>query len=187
MNFEKDRLYHFFNRGNNGEKIFYSAANYKYFLEKINYYILPFSDVMAWCLMPNHFHLMIYVRREEVFSVTFNQAIGQMLCTYARAINAQENRTGSLFQQHSKAICLNGNNKLKPSWYKMMGATKAIGWNQQDKYPRICMEYIHLNPVRAGLVMNVNDWRWSSYHEIYGKGNGIGLVNLEVLKNVLPL
>lgn len=187
MNFEKGYLYHIYNRGINRGRIFYTRANYEFFMQKIDYHILPYGDVIGWCLMPNHFHLMIYVNRESIFSVTINQSIGKMLCSYARAVNIQENRTGSLFQQHTKAVCLNGNNKLKPSWYKALGATKIISWNEKLNYPRICLNYIHLNPVSAGLVFEQKDWKWSSYHEIYTEHPQFELVNIDRLKNVVQL
>ena len=187
MYFEKGFMYHVYNRGNNGEKIFYSYSNYQYFIEKIDYHILPFADVLTWCLMPNHFHLMIYVNRDKIFTITINQSIGKMLSSYARAVNIQESRTGSLFQQHSKAIRLNGNERLKPSWFKKMGVTKMTNWNENIDYPKICMNYIHLNPVQAGLILNIEDWRWSSFHEIYSKNTNIELVNLERLKSVVSL
>ena len=66
MQFESDHIYHIFNRGNNSQKIFFSDENYHFFLQKLKRQILPFADVLAWCLMPNHFHLMIYVNRTEI-------------------------------------------------------------------------------------------------------------------------
>ena len=176
-----------YNRGNNGERIFYSNSNYQYFIKKIDYHIAPYADVLAWCLMPNHFHLMIYVHRESIFSITLNQSIGKMLSSYARAINIQEDRFGSLFQQHSKAVCLNNNSKLKPAWYKAMGVTRINSWKDKSEYPGVCLQYIHLNPVNAGMVMDPKDWKWSSYHEIFGKSSKIELVNIERLKTVVPL
>ena len=68
MVFEKGYLYHIFNQGNNKQKIFYTRDNYIYFLKKINNHILPFVDILSWCLMPNHFHLMVLVDRTEVNS-----------------------------------------------------------------------------------------------------------------------
>lgn len=187
MKFEKGFVYHVFNRGNNGERIFYTYANYEFFLEKIHYHILPFADVLSWCLMPNHFHLMLYIHRDKIFSVTINQSIGKMLSSYARAVNIQEGRKGSLFQQHSKAICLNKNETIKPTWYKMMGVTKIDCWNENSDYTKVCMDYIHENPVKAGIVTNEENWRWSSYNEIFGQRSNIQLVNIEKLKNVVPL
>lgn len=187
MDLEKGFVYHVFNRGNNGERIFYSSSNYNLFCEKIDYHVLPYADVLAWCLMPNHYHLMILVNRKMTFRITFNQSIGKMLSSYARAINIQEKRTGSLFQQHSKAICLNANTRLKPSWYKFMGVTKIPLRNEKLDYPRVCFNYINHNPVNAGLVQIPEDWKWSSYREIYGFKTDIELVNLEKLKTVVPL
>ncbi len=187
MEFERGYLYHVYNRGNNKERIFYTASNYQFFLEKIDYYIVPFADVLGWCLMPNHFHLMIHVNRESIFSITLNQSIGKMLSSYARAINIQENRTGSLFQQHSKSICLNNHKKIKPSWYKSFGTTRIYHKDEKMEYPFLCLSYIHQNPVNAGLVIETANWKWSSFHEIYTQNPQFELVNLDKLKSVVPL
>jgi putative transposase len=184
MKLEKGFLYHVYNRGNNGERIFYKRSNYRFFIEKIEIHILPYADIMAWCLMPNHFHLMILVNHEALSALTLNQSIGKMLSSYARAVNLQENRTGSLFQQHTKAICLNANIKLKRSWYKAFGVTTIPSWNENLDYPKVCFNYIHYNPVNAGLVYSIEDWTWSSYHEIKGLQTDIELVNLDKLKTV---
>jgi len=61
MYFTEGNIYHLFNQGNNLEKIFFNDENKKYFLTKIRKHILPYADILAWCLMPNHFHLMLYV------------------------------------------------------------------------------------------------------------------------------
>jgi putative transposase len=187
MHFEKGYLYHVYNRGNNGEKLFYTASNYYFFVDKLCSHINPFADVLAYCMMPNHFHLMISVKNENISSLTINQSIGKLLSSYARAINLQEERTGSLFQQHSKAICLNENTKLSRSWYKSMGVTKIPNWDEQLDYPLVCLDYIHQNPVKAGIVKRCEDWRWSSYREIHGLDCDIKIVNLKELINVVSL
>ncbi len=66
MYFEKERLYHIYNQGNNKIKIFYYRWNYVFFKEKIREYILPYADVLAWALLPNHFHLLVYVNEVEM-------------------------------------------------------------------------------------------------------------------------
>jgi putative transposase len=63
MEFEPGHLYHVYNRGNNSQKLFFTPANYLFFLKKIKTNILPYADILAWCLMPNHFHLMIHVNK----------------------------------------------------------------------------------------------------------------------------
>jgi putative transposase len=66
MDFVNGQIYHVFNRGNNSQTVFYNRENYLFFLDKIRKSILPHADVLAWCLMPNHFHLMISVSCVEV-------------------------------------------------------------------------------------------------------------------------
>lgn len=123
MYFEADHLYHIYNRGNNSQKIFFSRENYLFFLEKIKKYILPHADILAWCLMPNHFHLMVHVNTidtdvsqgftssETLTNLpaklrSLNDSIGIMLRSYSRAIQKQRGTTGSLFQKETKATCL---------------------------------------------------------------------------------
>jgi putative transposase len=61
MHFESGGIYHIYNQGNNRQKIFFSRKNYMYFVQKIEYYVKPYGNILAWCLMPNHFHLMMEV------------------------------------------------------------------------------------------------------------------------------
>ncbi|MEY3368323.1 MAG: hypothetical protein RI973_1478, partial [Bacteroidota bacterium] len=67
--------YHIFNRGNNEENLFPEARNYPYFLKKYREYVAPIADTYAWCLMPNHFHVMLrfgdYLRLHQAFPRRF--------------------------------------------------------------------------------------------------------------------
>ena len=75
MQFEKDHIYHIYNQGNNRQKIFFDRENYLFFLQKMNDYLLPYCDIMAWCLMPNHFHWMVYVREAELIDELIDRVI----------------------------------------------------------------------------------------------------------------
>lgn len=66
MEFAVGHIYHVYNRGNNSQPVFFTRENDLFFLDKIRKYILPHADILAWCLMPNHFHLMIEVKQVEV-------------------------------------------------------------------------------------------------------------------------
>jgi putative transposase len=59
MNLVLGNIYHVYNRGNNKEPIFFKSDNYSYFLSNINRYVIPHCDLLAYCLMPNHFHLLV--------------------------------------------------------------------------------------------------------------------------------
>lgn len=66
MQFYTDQLFHIYNQGNNRQTIFFTNENYDYFLWKLQAYFLPFGDIIAYCLMPNHFYLLFFVTRVEV-------------------------------------------------------------------------------------------------------------------------
>jgi len=198
MQFEENNIYHIFNRGNNSQKIFFNQKNYVFLLEKIRTHILPHADILAWCLMPTHFHLMIYLKNLEInientdveskdkygvnwgISINsqrnFNMSIAIMLRSYTRAINNQENRTGSLFQMTTKAKCLTDNSEITPAWFEINFGT-IINIEDPDKsYPQVCFTYIHLNAVSSNLVRFPEDWEFSSYRDFKGLRKGT-LVN----------
>jgi len=69
MLFESGHIYHIYNQGNNRQRIFFKRENYLFFLEKIKNHVLPYADILAYCLMPNHFHLMGYVNWVELDNI----------------------------------------------------------------------------------------------------------------------
>lgn len=207
MEFEKGEIYHIYNRGNNSEKIFFKRENYLFFLLKIKTYVQPYCDIIAWCLMPNHFHLMVYVKETEMDSYidglaksvsttvlatdgfalseaigdrrrTLNQSIGIMLRSYTNAIQKQENRTGSLFQKQTKAIILTKNNRFTPAYFDTVFGT-LINTTVYKTYAETCFNYIHDNPRSAGLVKKNEEWEFSSLPDYLGLRNG-KLVNKDM-------
>jgi putative transposase len=207
MNFEETGIYHIYNQGNNRQKIFFKRENYLYFLRKIRSHVLPYAVVLAWCLMPNHFHLMVYVHDSELLlkgsvegvsktncpshiqnmnnikKTSFNHSIGIMLASYTRAINKQEKNTGSLFRKETKSICLNAMKNNPPGWYISSGTTYFHLDIKEWQYPQVCFNYIHNNPVNAKLTKNPEDWEFSSYMDITGKRNGT-LVSRERIREL---
>jgi len=199
MQFQKDHIYHIYNQGNNRRKIFFERRNYLFFLEKVKTHILPYCDILAWCLMPNHFHFMVLVKELEV-SVNsqgltssqtltakaptkrnLNDAIGIMLRSYTRAINIQENTSGSLFRKATKAECVTCPDSLSPSWFIGNGTTTYINTLPGDDYPQVCFDYIHQNPVKARLAKKATDWEFSSARD-YAGIRSIELVNKKTAK-----
>ena len=64
--FIENQFYHVYNRANGDDQLFYTDANYLYFLEKLNSYISAFVEIYTYCLIPNHFHLMLKVKPTPV-------------------------------------------------------------------------------------------------------------------------
>ncbi|MCH8319228.1 MAG: transposase [Bacteroidetes bacterium] len=172
MQFDPEQFYHFYNIGNNKTKIFFCRENYLFFLRKVRIFMLPYCDIFSWCLMPNHFHFFINTY-ENLIDNVLNKKIGTMLSSYTRAINIQEGRTGSLFREHSKAKPLE------------IGRSTGSG-TLTNEYPFICFNYIHQNPMEAGLVKKMEDWEFSSFKDYIGSRNGT-LVNQSFAKELLDL
>lgn len=196
MHLEQGHLYHIFNQGNNKQQIFFKRENYLFFLSKIKEYILPHSNIVAWCLMPNHFHLMVEVKEVTIEFAkngakssdgvtqshpvtncpithrTLNESIGIMLRSYTRAINKQQNRTGGLFREETKAECISKASNITPSFYNTEFGASMHTNHPEEEYPQVCFNYIHLNPVKACLVNVAEKWEFSSYRDYCGLRNG---------------
>lgn len=104
MQFSSGQLYHVYNRGNNKQDIFFEEDNYKFFLGKVVKELGAYADLLGYCLMPNHSHLLICVRPSDLdsaseLSAKVSRKIGTIQSSYTRAINKRFHRTGSLFQQ----------------------------------------------------------------------------------------
>jgi putative transposase len=183
MNLEPGFFYHIYNRGNDSRQVFFSRENYLFFLKKMRENLSPFVSFVSWCLMPNHFHLIVFVHKistEISHSMTsghalnnphnmtktrtLNYSIGILLRSYTRAIQKQENFMGSLFQQHTNAKALIDEIKIEPSYWNTAFGTQ-INISEGKSYLQTCIEYVHQNPVYSGLVKNAEDWEYSSYRD----------------------
>ena len=98
MRFYPNSLYHIYNRGNNKQVIFPMERNYDYFLKKLAVELKDLCDVLAYCLMPNHFHFLINTNEQSMFTKTIgsieknviSEGLRTLLSSYTQAINKQE-------------------------------------------------------------------------------------------------
>lgn len=156
--FSQGHYYHLYNRGNNHQRIFFERENYLYFLRQLRKHLTSDSlDVIAYCLMPNHYHLLVYLKTENLPSL-----MQPFMLAYTKAINQRYGRTGSLFQGRYQVIHVN-------STAYLLNLTR----------------YIHLNPVKAGLVDKPEEWEFSSYLEYVGLRKGT-LPKLDALRSQIP-
>jgi putative transposase len=156
MNFEAGKYYHIYNRSFEKTPIFLNQKNYNFFIKKLGS-LNSCCSILAYCLMPNHFHLLIYtVDINEKPLITTSELeflprkIGTVLSSYTQAFNKQNKRTGSLFQPK----------------------TKSKELTKKD-YSLICFHYIHQNPFKAKLVSRLEDWEFSSFNEYNLNRDGI--------------
>ena len=155
MELIKDSFYHIYNRSNNKEILFHTRENYLFFLKKYNK-LIKHINTLAYCLMPTHFHFLIEIKSSDQNKIT--RMVGDILSGYTKAINKSLNRTGSLFQLHTKA--------------------KQI---KSQKHLIALVHYIHQNPIRSNLVTKLEEWEFSSYRDYIGVREGKLLVKEEIL------
>ena len=128
--------YHIYNKGINGTAIFISDENKNYFLRLLKKYVVPHCSIFAYCLMNNHFHLLLSV---DNHADVVTQSLSNFFNAYAKAFNKATNRTGSLFEKHFKRIVIHNEDYLKQ-----------------------LVLYIHLNPKRH-FDIDYTTYKYSSY------------------------
>ncbi|WP_297094087.1 2-amino-4-hydroxy-6-hydroxymethyldihydropteridine diphosphokinase [uncultured Draconibacterium sp.] len=194
MDIQPGFYYHIYNRGNNSSQIFFKEENYFFFLTKMKEHLLPYVSVVAWCLMPNHFHWVVYVHNltisdtltlsEDITKTknrTLNQSIGILLRSYTRAIQKQEGISGSLFQKHTKAKVLIDEVVIEPAYWDTAFGTK-VNLFEGKTYLEACVQYVHNNPVYSQLVRKVEDWKFSSARDYLGMRKG-QIIDYELINN----
>jgi len=146
VTFVRDGYYHVYNRGANREPIFHSDENYRFLLGRIKRHASECQvTVIAYCLMPNHYHLVLRQDGERPLS-GFVQAVFN---SYTKALNRMYGRTGTLFE----------------------GPFQALPVTEEVHLLHLC-RYVHRNPLEACLVTDLNDWPYSNYLEWTEQRNG---------------
>jgi putative transposase len=153
---EFSEYYHIYNHSNGNENLFQCTENYKFFLKKYAQFIHPICKTYAYCLMPNHFHLLIKTRDIEevklllkneieidVLSKVISKQFSNFFNSYTQAFNMIYNRRGSLFMKNFKR--------------------KQV---VSESYFVNLIQYIHSNPIHHGFVQSIEEWDWSSYQSL---------------------
>ena len=154
-----DNVYHIFNRAVGNEKLFREEDNYRYFLTKMQQHILPVADILAYSLLPNHFHLLVQIKNADniIYYYEFKknkkfvvgtdladfvmEQFSNWLNGYTKAINKVYDRKGSLFIDYLKRSQVNKDGDLTSFIF-----------------------YIHKNAVHHGLTKRMGNWPHDSYN-----------------------
>lgn len=141
LSFE-NAFYHITARGIRRENIFYSDKDKYIFIDKMNEMFEKYSFVCyAYCLMDNHYHLFIQTPLANI-----SEGMHYLNTSYANWFRAKYKLAGSIFQGRYKSILVD-----------------------KDSYALVLSAYIHLNPLRAGMVENLEDYPFSSFPDYIGK------------------
>lgn len=135
-------IYHVILRGINRQIIFEDCEDYQKYLDLLkDYQEISGYKIYAYCLMNNHLHLLIMEGEEDLGNI-----FKRMGSSYVYWYNWKYNRSGHLFQDRFKSEPV-----------------------EDDAYFLTILRYIHQNPLKAGAVVELGDYPWSSYHEYQGK------------------
>ena len=135
-------FYHVTSRGNEKKDIFRSSQDRRKFLSYLESSVVRYGAIIhVWCLMGNHYHLLI-----ETPAGNLSQIMRHINGAYTTYFNVKRKRAGHLFQGRYKAILIDA-----------------------DSYATELSRYMHLNPVRAGMVERPEEYPWSSYKSYIGK------------------
>jgi REP element-mobilizing transposase RayT len=149
---EPDCYYHIFNRGINRQNIFRREEHYYKFLTLCQLYIPDMADIIAYCLLPNHFHLLLYIHPDGVGGPRRggSNPLGTLFNAYAQWFNKRTDRVGGLFQRPFKR--------------------KRI---TEQEYLKQVIYYIHRNPLHHKVVKDPSGYLYSSYQGIIGNSSGL--------------
>ena len=147
-------FYHVISRGNRRERIFRSQADFQHFqllLREIKEQ--NGFTLYAYVLMPNHFHMLLQVAEKPLSKV-----MQSLLYRYTRHYNRRYRQVGHLFQGRYRAIVCD-----------------------KESYLLELVRYLHLNPVRAGMVRHPGNYPWSSHRAYMGDKDSVGIAAEEIL------
>ncbi len=151
--------FHIYNRGVNSEDIFIEPCNYDYFLQQYNLYCSDVLETLAYALLKNHFHLLVYIKpNAEVprydghgtIRLNASRQLGHFFNSYAQSVNKAFKRTGPLFES--------------PFERKLIS---------DDSYLTSMIYYCHYNPQLHEFVDDFKDWPFTSYHSVIANDNSI--------------
>jgi putative transposase len=147
--------YHVMLRGNDGQPIFFSSGDRSKMCLLLQQGIERYGhSVEAFCFMSNHIHLAV-----RVSDISISRIIHHLAFRYTRYINRTYNRIGHLFQGRFKSVLV-----------------------EDEEYLKELIRYIHLNPVRAGIVSEPQDYLWCSHKAYMGLDDFVWLSKERILK-----
>lgn len=174
--------YHIFNHANGFENVFEEPENYRFFMEKYGDYIFPIAETYAYCLMPNHFHLVIRIRKREVIEELIRKKLFSIYSfskverNFGKAEEAEKveneitdieierflsKQFSNLFSSYTQSF-----NKFR----KRRGSLFIKNFKRElilDKeHFTTAIMYTHRNPIHHGFRTQYDEWEYSSYEQI---------------------
>lgn len=145
--------YQFIQHANADDLLFPYDGNKDFFLGKMKTILLPHINLMACCLMTNHFHLLFTPK--EILKKS-SQAVSNLMNSNAKSYNKLYQRKGSLFLKHPKFVEVSFIEDIKRT-----------------------IKYIHRNPIHHGVTAHYHVYEWCLYNDvIYGKSEFVDVAKV---------
>jgi len=136
-------VYHIINRGNGAQVVFHKNTDYEAFIDIMKEAKIQYSlNIFAYCLMPNHFHMVLMPHQAQNLS----KWMQWLMTSHVRRYHRHYGTSGHVWQGRYKSFLI-----------------------QKDSHLLTVLRYVEGNPLRSGLVKSAKDWLWSSYSESIGK------------------
>lgn len=173
MLFQEDYLYHVYNQSNADLTLFKDNEDYELFLRKIERWVTPNCDLLAYCLMPNHYHFLVKgnkrsLQTRKLGMIEINElsnGLRLMQSQFAREYNDKYHSRGSVFRPKVKSKILD---------------------DKTGDYALNCFYYILQNPVQARLCYDAFEWEYSSAKHMLDSTID-SLINKKVLREYIDL
>jgi putative transposase len=128
--------YHIMARGNQKQQVFLEEGDFEKYLALLKHYKRKYKfKLYAWCLMPNHVHLVLEINNTAQLA----KIMQGISLAYVRWFNKKYGKVGHLWQGRYKSLAM-----------------------QKNEYVLDCINYIETNPIRANIKGRISDYKWSS-------------------------
>jgi len=144
--------YHLYNHANGSENIFTEQKNYDFFLKKLAYHILPVCRLFSYCLMPNHFHLVLQVRQEEELQRLWLKDSNLSLLTQKHLEQKTSKSFANLFSSYTQTY-----NKIYNRMGSMFVPSMKTVTIEDDGHFCKAVHYTHANPVHHGFTKSIRE------------------------------
>lgn len=196
---EFERYYHIYNHANGYENLFREEKNYTFFIDKYREHTEAVAETLAWCLMPNHFHILLRIKSEK--EIVSN--ILKITSTFPKfgtleKLNKKTEKLNKFIEDEDLEFRLKFLSKLFANFFSSYTQSYNKIYNRRgslflknykkkeinnDEYLRNIILYIHQNPVHHGFCQTPIQWKWSSYSMFASEKNDLFLSLFGDLKN----
>lgn len=167
--FIENQIYHVYNRTNNKEALFKSDKDRYCFLSHFDFYTAAFLDTYSWCLLPNHFHLLVKIKNYETVIAYIISKPSKELCSTERKFLQQKatihELINNVFQRFLISYTMKFNHHYERKGNLLHRPFKHVLINKETQFSQAAI-YINANAQKHKIVNDFTKYKWSSYKTI---------------------